>query len=482
MSEPGNPEQADGPGDEEAALLRFLAQFGITPDAEGRLDPDQVLARMQPMMSAFNTQLAGFGAADATSGMNWGFTLDLVRRATAAVGPDPEPSEAVKARIRDAVGLADLWLDEAMSFDRLTSAPTAWRRAEWVERSYPTWQRLMRPVINQLSVALQNLGAGPGQPAGVDQMMRLAVASMFGGRVSQTLSTLAAAVLSGSDSGLPVTEHAQVALLPTNIEAFGEGLNATADDLLLYLAIRETARQRLFAAVAWLGPQLLALIEHYAREITIDADSLSDAIEAQLESITSAAELERAGEAVAHSLFAPQRTAEQVEVLARLENLLALVEGWVDDVTAQVTEPRMPAATPLTEMVRRRRASGGPAETALRDLVGLELRPRRTREAANLWAATRAARGIEGRDAIWAHPDLVPDASALDDPLGFASPDPQASTREALDEELAKLLDKEAGPDPSSSVGSRSSCTPPEATSLTHWTPSRKPRARSARG
>jgi uncharacterized protein (DUF2342 family) len=29
-------------------------------------------------------------------------------------------------------------------------------------------------------------------------------------------------------------------------------------------------------------------------------------------------------------------------------------------------------------------------------------------------------RGVSGRDAIWAHPDLLPTAEDLDDPLGFA--------------------------------------------------------------
>jgi uncharacterized protein (DUF2342 family) len=94
-------------------------------------------------------------------------------------------------------------------------------------------------------------------------------------------------------------------------------------------------------------------------------------------------------------------------------------------------------------MLRRRRASGGPAETALRNLVGLELRPRRARDAANLWAATRSARGVAGRDAVWAHPDLVPDAAALDDPLGFANPDLQQPSIDELDVELARLLDEE---------------------------------------
>ena len=37
---------------------------------------------------------------------------------------------------------------------------------------------------------------------------------------------------------------------------------------------------------------------------------------------------------------------------------------------------------------------------------GLELRPRRLREAAALWAALREERGTDGRDAVWGHPDL----------------------------------------------------------------------------
>jgi hypothetical protein len=49
----------------------------------------------------------------------------------------------------------------------------------------------------------------------------------------------------------------------------------------------------------------------------------------------------------------------------------------------------------------------------------LELRPRRLREAATLWWAVTEKHGIAKRDGIWAHPDLLPDADDLDDPLGF---------------------------------------------------------------
>jgi putative hydrolase len=443
MSDSGGPEGLPEPGDDDA-LLRFLAQFGITPDASGQMDLNQVMGRMQSMLAAFNTQLAGFGKADADSGMNWGFTLDLTRRAIAGAGSDPQPDAATVGRIRDAVALADLWLDEEIAFDRLTAPAVAWRRVDWVEQTFETWQGLVRPVISQLAHALHALVDRP-DAATAEPMLRLAVAGMFAAQVSDTLGDAATTVVSGTDIGLPVTRPL-VAILPTNVAAFADGLAASPEDVLLYLAIREAARQRLFASVGWLGPQLMALIEHYAREITIDPDGLERAIESQLGQAMTARDLEAAGTAVAHSLFAPQRTPEQAEVLERLEILLAVVEGWVDEVVARVAEPRMPSAAGLTETLRRRRASGGPAENALKTLVGLELRPRRTRDAANLWAATRASRGAEGRDAVWAHPDLMPTSADLDDPLGFANAEHSDAAPDDLDAALARLLDEEGGP------------------------------------
>ena len=117
-------------------------------------------------------------------------------------------------------------------------------------------------------------------------------------------------------------------------------------------------------------------------------------------------------------------------MLERLETMLALVEGWVDEVVGQATEQRMPAAAALAETVRRARATGGPAEATFATLVGLELRPRRMRDAANLWAAVRDARGTEGRDAVWSHPDLVPDLGRPRRPAR-ASPPPSATSRPA---------------------------------------------------
>jgi uncharacterized protein (DUF2342 family) len=75
---------------------------------------------------------------------------------------------------------------------------------------------------------------------------------------------------------------------------------------------------------------------------------------------------------------------------------------------------------PLGEAFRRRRAAGGPAEQTFAALVGLELRPRRLREAGALWVTVTEHRGIAGRDALWDHPDLLPTDEDFADPEAFA--------------------------------------------------------------
>src|SRR5690625_2615949 len=102
----------------------------------------------------------------------------------------------------------------------------------------------------------------------------------------------------------------------------------------------------------------------------------------------------------------------------------------------------------LCEIMNRRRAVGGPAEQTFAGLVGLELRPRRLRDASRLWTIIGAEWGQEGRDDLWSHPDLLPTGEDLDDPEGFANRRADARAAEAdLDEALAQILDDDASED-----------------------------------
>jgi putative hydrolase len=385
-------------------------------------------------------------------GVNWVFAKEMARKVVAALGPDPTPSSRQRHDIADSVHLAELWLNDATVFPAVSAPPAAWSRAEWVENTMATWQTMVEPIVTTIASSLgevmtKRLSDEP-EMAGMQQMfqpmLQQSASSMFGVQFGQALGKLGTEVVSATEVSMPLLTRPQVALLPTNLAAFGEGLDIPERDVMLYLSLREAARQRLFADVGWLGPQLVAFVQHYAREITVDLSALEESFDGMGGEPVSMDDLAQLGSEMSKSLFSPQRTPEQAEVLGRLETLLALVEGWVDDVVAQATIHFMPTAGPLAETVRRRRATGGPAEQVFASLVGLELRPRRTRDAANLWAALRSARGVDGRDAVWHHPDTMPSAHDLDDPLGFVSGDSHHGNDD-LDAELAKLLDEESG-------------------------------------
>jgi putative hydrolase len=269
---------------------------------------------------------------------------------------------------------------------------------------------------------LGEAGLDPGElPAEMQQMagplmsmMRQMGGVMFGGQVGQALGALSREVVSSTDVGLPLAGVGTAALLPAGSEEFGAGLGLPPDEVRLFVALREAACHRLFAGVPWLRARLFAAVEDYARGITVDMGHMQDAIGS-----IDPTNPEALQEALAGGLFEPQDTPAQRAALLRLETLLALIEGWIDDVVGQASHGRLSGADALAETVRRRRAIGGPAEQTFGTLIGLELRPRRMREAAQLWRLLREQRGVEGRDALWEHPDLLPGADDLADPGAF---------------------------------------------------------------
>src|SRR5215813_13838249 len=366
--------------------------------------------------------------------VNWDLAKNVARHTVAAEG-DPSVLDVDRHKVVDALRLADLWLDEATSFSTGVRKAEAWSRSEWVEATLPVWSKLCDPIADRAVDAMgsmlaedpSELGAGlPGELteafkaiggglAGLGGMMRRIGGMMVGSQTGAAVGALAREVVSSTDVGLPLGPEGTAALLPAGVAAFGAGLSVDPDQVRLFLALREAAHHRLFAHVPWLRAHLLNAVEDYARGITVDASRLREAMP-QIDPANPDALREALSGA---ALFQPEDTPQQQAALSRLETALALVEGWVTTVVDEAAGNRLPHATALAEASRRRRATGGPAERTFATLVGLELRPRKLREAALIWRQLTDVRGTTGRDAVWAHPDLLPTNEDFDDPDGF---------------------------------------------------------------
>jgi len=402
--------------------------------------------------------------------VNWDLAKNVARHAIVAAG-DPSVLDAQRREVTEAVRLADLWLDEAAAFPSGIRKIEAWSRSEWLEATFPIWAKLCDPIAakgveamsgmftadpaqlgeevpEEVRQALGALGGGAGGLGGLGAMMRQLGGAMIGSQTGTAVGELAREVIGSADIGLPLGPEGTAALLPAGVAEFGQGLSVDAGEVRLFLALREAAHQRLFAHVPWLRAHLLGAVEQYASGITVDMTRLQEAIPEV--DITNPEALREAlsGE----GLFRPEDTPAQKAALTRLETALALVEGWVATVVSAAARERLTHADGLAEAVRRRRATGGPAERTFATLVGLELRPRRLREAAAIWQGLTAARGTDGRDALWAHPDLLPVADDLENPDTFVHGQPELDISDLEDggsgpEDGSDLEDGGSGPE-----------------------------------
>jgi putative hydrolase len=355
---------------------------------------------------------------------------------------DPRVTEAETQAVTDALRLADLWLEPASALPSGIQNPQAWSRGEWITRTLPVWRKLCDPVAGRMVGAMGDLVPEEmrGQLGPMQSMVATLGGALFGGQLGQALGSLAAEVLSAGDIGLPLGPAGTAALVPANISAYGEGLSLDADEVRLYVALREAAHQRLFGHVPWLRGHVLNAVETYAAGIRVNRDAIEEAM-GRLDP----GNPESMQELSVEGIFTPDDTPQQKSALARLETALALVEGWVCHVVDSAAGDRLPDVVRLAEAFRRRRAAGGPAEQTFAALVGLELRPRRLREAAALWAALTEHRGIAGRDALWGHPDLLPGEEDFADPDGFARSQLELGTLDIDSFDFGSLEGDEAG-------------------------------------
>lgn len=463
------------PDPQEEALRRLLEEaFGgalppgaldgmdlgaLARQANLPTDPAQLRAAAAQMQHLFDAQGEG--------PVNWKLAGDLARQT--AVGAqrlpglpepagspgDPAPTAQQTRELREAAQIASLWLGEAMDFDVPAQTLDVWGRGTWVHRTLPRWQSTVEPVAKYMAGAIgdaitaQMQGSGMALPGDPAQMMERMGGTLFGIQFGQAIGSLAREVAGTTDLSLPLGPDGTPALVAANVEDFLREQSLDPSAARIFLAARELAHTALFSAAPWLGRTLFAAIEDYARGITLDLDALDEMVRGLDLSDPESLQAHRPEE-----MFVFTRREAQERALEELATTLALVEAWVDHVTTQALSGKLPQVEAMREVLRRRRATGSPAEGMLARTVGIELRPRRVREALAWWESVLATEGVPGREAHWAHPDLLPTVDVL-----AGSPQPPrpadaaegelaaAALPEDFDAELAKLLSGDGGQD-----------------------------------
>jgi putative hydrolase len=366
---------------------------------------------------------------------------DISRKFLSAHGETPVSVQDLVA-LKEAFDIADLWINEATTFPNLVIPDTcALSRRDWIDSTLAGWEEITTPLVDGMSQAMsevlkETLGQEdngiqiPGMGAinipqsSIAAIMSTFMSSLISTQLGQTIGNLSTTVTGANDVALPLTSPIRPQLIPQNVTLWGKDLEIPDTEVRIYLALREIAAARLFAATPWLREYLRDSIAHYGKGIRVDIQAISQ----QAEDVMNSSDIDPSNpesmstafnSALTSGMFTPEETPQQKAALERIETVLALIEGWIDAVVTAAAGDRLPSMVKLRETQQRRRATNSPTQQLFATLVGLEVSPRKTREAITFWEQVAKLKDVQTRDQVWEDPVLLPTANQLLDAESF---------------------------------------------------------------
>ena len=192
-------------------------------------------------------------------------------------------------------------------------------------------------------------GEAPETPVGEQPQMQIPVGmisgllnsfigSLIATQLGQAIGGLAGKVTGAHDVGLPLLDNAYPTLVPQNIKEWATDLDIPMDEVRIFHALREAAIARLFAHNPWLVSYIRTAITDYGKGINIDMDAIQDQAQRAFESGNGfdPSNPESFTIALNEGIFTPQESPAQRAALTKLETVLALIDGWSEEVVVKL--------------------------------------------------------------------------------------------------------------------------------------------------
>jgi coenzyme F420 biosynthesis associated uncharacterized protein len=324
--------------------------------------------------------------------IDWELATRMGRR-WAPSGPEMPMREArsVVARLRDLAAEATEPVARVTGMQARADEP-----AEVVDR--PAW---IGSNVTALRVATRRLAEMEEHRRGIEALQSI------GGQASALQVGAALAWLSGKVLGqyevfTEVGAPRRLLLVAPTIVATQRKLDVPERDFHLWVCLHEETHRVQFGAVPWLADYLMDQVAQF-----MDASEVGFA-----ETMRRLVAILRAGaEALRGSSVSVMeviQTEEQRMIFGRLTAVMSLLEGHADVVMDEVGPEVVPSVALIRERFTARRAHPKPVEATMRRALGMDAKLRQYSEGADFVRAVIAQRGMDGFNAVWTGPEMLP--------------------------------------------------------------------------
>ena len=333
--------------------------------------------------------------------------------------PEANPDPVERMRLEELARVADLHVADATGLPTsVTGRPlrvSVVGRGEWARRTLDAY----RPLFEGLAAALDEGEAGSGDAVTPDPSTELLGGItevvgplLLGMQAGSMVGHLARRALSQYELPVPRPPSDDLVLVPQNLNEFATDWSLPLDDVRLWLCLSEVTHHAVLGR-----PHVRARLDHLLRSYVggfrPDPNALQDRLTALDPSDPTSFQAVLGDPS---ELLGAMETPEQRQVLARIEALVAAIEGYTDHVMDGAGQRLVGGYNALLEALRRRRAERGEGERFVARLFGLDLTPAQYERGRNFVKGVIERAGEDGLARLWASERELPTPAEVDAP------------------------------------------------------------------
>lgn len=321
--------------------------------------------------------------------------------------PDHGASETYAQAVIDAQQLLSGY---TRLFTSELAAAEAVTRMGWIDRTLQGWQWLFEAFSGRFRNVLEE--QGPEETGGLGAVLGQIAPLMMGFQVGTLLGHLARESLYRNELPIPREDEGKLFVVSPNIAALANDYGLERDDLMTWVALRDTARHIVLAAHPWVNRYFRSVLTEIVESIELDLGDIERRVTEMQSGDMSAME------DIQQSLPILQ-TPRYQDALGRLQAFFSVFEGYASLASGEVAAEIVPTAAKIEEGVARFNTSPRSGRQALGAVLGISLDRSISEAGETFCKAVVSLRGIDALNAVWGAADNLPSMAEIKDPFAW---------------------------------------------------------------
>lgn len=313
--------------------------------------------------------------------------------------PGPVPQEVVD-QYQDMLKAAQVQVAEYTGLHAagLPGEVLVFGQQDWIDANVMSFRFLFDPISEKYIKALEEMN--PGQAASINRMAH----SILTIQVGIIMGYLARNVLGQFDLSLPEPEKGgKLYVVEPNVRRIEQLLAFEPSEFRKWITLHEVTHSFEFQSNDWLRNYMASSMQEYLKTIDWRGLSKPDLFRGSQRKQATGQDALSAG-----SLISIISTPEQRAILARLQAVMCVLEGYSNHVMDRVGERLLASYAEMKDKFERRREMKSGAEKLFQRLIGIDLKLEQYKLGQEFVDAVVDLEGLPFLNQVWESPEKMP--------------------------------------------------------------------------